>query len=296
MYRHYEKHNYNIMYYRFDSLFEYIEFLKSHDICYNLFPNPSSNNSNYDFTMTNSFDEAINLCQYGYHDNFDKLINLKINLEKYIKVSLKKVKQYNDYIGYVPDVKAYLEGNPLSMLNKSQPLRKKIDIYLNSSFAGFTSKDAIFNRGAIVLALIEILETLGFNVDLHLFEMSTVEKQLHFSDFVLKKESERLNPNKLFFPLCHPSWIRRLNFRLIEETPDATNSGWSSGYGKPSTIDIIKQIIEPTENDIIIPTIEEIGINGNDIIDDANQLFTYIENSTFGKEFSLSKVKINKLY
>lgn len=86
---------------------------------------------------------------------------------------------------------------------------------MNTSFYGNTSKEAIFNRGAIVLSMIEILENMGFSVDLHLFEMSTVSSAMHFSDFILKSENERMNIQKLYFPLCHPSWIRRLNFRLI---------------------------------------------------------------------------------
>ena len=63
-----------------------------------------------------------------------------------------------------------------------------------------------------------ILESLGYSVDFRLFEMSSVSEQIHFSEFILKGETERLNPQKLYFPLCHPSWIRRLNFRLIEVT------------------------------------------------------------------------------
>ena len=119
--------------------------------------------------------------------------------------------------------------------------------------------------------------------------MSTVEDQLHFSEFILKQENERLNPQKLYFPLCHPSWIRRLNFRLIEETPDATYSGWASGYGKPSNFQTIKEIIKPQKNDIIIPTIDEIGISGYDLVDDTNNLFEYI-NRQGEKDFVLKRI------
>lgn len=290
MYKLYRKNNYNVMHFRFDSITEFITFLNSNSVCSEVFSDPSSISGSYDFTQTHSLEEAIDLCRFGYHKDFNKLIELKMKLEKYVKMSSKKNKQYNDYIGYVPDVKAYLEGNPLSMLNKSNPQRKKIDIYMNTSFYGNTSSSAIFNRGAIVLTLVEILENLGYSVDFHLFEMSTVSEQMHFSEFILKQETERLNPQKLYFPLCHPSWIRRLNFRLIEETKDATNYGWASGYGRPSDIMTIREIIEPKSNDIIIPTIDELNIYGNDIIDDANNLFDYVNQSS-DKEFVLQRIK-----
>lgn len=112
---------------------------------------------------------------------------------------------------------------------------------------------------------------------------------MHFSDFIFKNENERLNPQKLYFLLCHPSWIRRLNFRLIEETPDITSS-WVRGYGVPSDLQIMKQIIELKNNDMIIPTIEELDIMGNDIIDDANSLFNYINSSLSEKDFELEPV------
>ena len=290
MYKFYRKNDYNVMHFRFDSITEFINFLNTNPVCSDVFSDPHSISGSFDFTQTHSLEEAIELCRFGYHKDFNKLIELKMKLEKYVKMSSKKNKQYNDYIGYVPDVKAYLEGNPLSMLNKCNPQRKKIDIYMNTSFYGNSSSSAIFNRGAIVLTLIEILENLGYSVDFHLFEMSTVSEQMHFSEFILKQETERLNPQKLYFPLCHPSWIRRLNFRLIEETKDATNYGWASGYGRPSDIMTIKKIIEPKPNDVIIPTIDELNIHGNDIIDDANNLFDYVNQSS-DKEFVLQRIK-----
>lgn len=288
MYQFYEKSDYEVMYYRFYSLTEFITFLKTHPVC-EQFPNPASEENDFYFTQTHSLEEAMELCLYGWHENFTKLTELKLKIEKYVKLSSNRPRQYNDYIGYTPDVKAYLEGNPLSMFNKKSRTRKKIDIYMNTSYNASTSVNAIYNRGAIILSIITILETLGYSVDLHLLEMCTKYQQVHFSEFILKQENERINPQKLYFPLCHPSWVRRLNFRLIEETKEA-NSAWQKDYGFSSNILTIKKIIETKPNDIIIPTIQELNIEGNDIIEDANSLFDYINNQT-DKEFVLQRIK-----
>lgn len=289
MYKTYRKNGYNVMYYRFDSISEFVDYLKNAPVQHYAFDRLASETGSYGFTQTSSLEEALDLIKFGYHEDFEKLVQLKLKLEKYIKMSKKRNKQFNDYIGFAPDVKAYLEGNPLSMLNKKSEARKKVNVYMNTSFYGNTSKEAIFNRGAIVLSMIEILENMGFSVDLHLFEMSTVDTMMHFSDFVLKSENERMNIQKLYFPLCHPSWIRRLNFRLIEVTPDITSS-WSNGYGRPSDLSTMKKVIDLDKNDIIIPTIEELNIRGENLVDDANSLFDYV-NRIDGKEFTLDRVE-----
>lgn len=289
MYKTYRKNGYNVMYYRFDSISEFVDYLKNAPVQHYAFDRLASETGSYSFTQTSSLEEALDLIKFGYHEDFEKLVQLKLKLEKYIKMSKKRNKQFNDYIGFAPDVKAYLEGNPLSMLNKKSEARKKVNVYMNTSFYGNTSKEAIFNRGAIVLSMIEILENMGFSVDLHLFEMSTVDTMMHFSDFVLKSENERMNIQKLYFPLCHPSWIRRLNFRLIEVTPNITSS-WSNGYGRPSDLSTMKKVIDLDKNDIIIPTIEELNIRGENLVDDANSLFDYV-NRIDGKEFTLDRVE-----
>lgn len=291
MYKYYEKNGYNVMEYSFDSIMEFLNYLNSHETNKEVWKrnNLSSDNSSYSFAHTNNLKEAMEMCKYGYHENFEKLVDLKVKLEKYIKLSNTKFKQFNYYVGYTPDVKAYLEGNPLSMLNKKNPIKKHIDIYFNSAILESVSEREIYNRGAITLALVEILENMGFSVGLNIFTMSSENKQIHYAKFNLKSPSERLNIQKLYFPLCHPSFLRRLVFRLREETPDITYE-WTSGYGCTCGNNLIRKTIDLKENDIVICQPHEMGVMGNNIIDDANSMFKYIEKYTNDK-VELQKVK-----
>lgn len=281
MYNFYQKKGYKIMEYDFDSITEFIDYLDTTPVNTNIWKNEDlcSETGDYSFCQTRTLEEAKQLCKFGYHENFDKLIQLKDTLEKYIKMSNKKNKQYNFYVGYVPDVKAYLEGNPLSMLNRENPKRKRIDIYYNSANLAKVSTEQIFNRGAITLCLVEILENLGFSVGLNIFTMSSEGKEIHYAKFHLKKNGERLNIQKLYFPLCNPSFLRRLCFRLKEVTPNITN-GWTYGYGSTCDDYTIRKIIELKENDIVICRADEMNIRGHDIIDDANAMFEYINKFT----------------
>lgn len=281
MYRYYKKNEYDVMEYKFNSIDEFIDYLESTSTNLDIWENKelSSYTGNYDFCKTRSLEEAKELCKYGYHDDFEKLIELKASLEKYIKLSLKKNQQYNYYVGYAPDVKAYLEGNPLSMFNRCLPERKHIDIYYNSAILSNVSSSQIYNRGAITLSLVEILENMRFSVGLNVFTMSEYNGQIHYAKFNLKNNGERINAQKLYFPLCHPSFLRRLVFRLREETPDITVP-WTDWYGRTCDDFTIRKILDLKENDIVICQPDEMGVRGNDIIEDANAMFDYIRKFT----------------
>jgi len=288
MYKYYEKNGYHIMYYDFDSMSDFLQYLKNQPINTNVF-GPStlvSHQSSYSWYKTYNFDEAIELATYGSREEFDRFYKLKIQLEKFIKLDIKKNIQSNDYVGYTPDVKAYLEGNPLSMFNKIRPQRKRIDIYFNSANLVGVSTSQIYNRGVITLCLVEMLEALGFNVSLNVFAMSEKNKQIHYAKFTFKSENEHLNSQKLFFPMCHPSWFRRLIFNLREKTPDISED-WLLGYGSTCGVELIRSIIDLKENDIVICKPDEMGVKGVDLIIDANAMFKYIDNETKINGFEL---------
>ena len=92
MYKYYKKNEYNIMYHYFDSITEYLDYLDNTPIA-NGFQNYdlSSEDINYEWYKTNSLDEAKELIKYGYNENFDRFLELKLKLEKYIKLSVKKI-------------------------------------------------------------------------------------------------------------------------------------------------------------------------------------------------------------
>ena len=93
MYKYYKKDDYDIMEYNFDSITEFLEYIDNTPINDEVYGNRTleSEKNDYDFFETNSFEEAENLCRYGYHENFDKLLSLKIILEKHLKLSPKKI-------------------------------------------------------------------------------------------------------------------------------------------------------------------------------------------------------------
>ena len=52
----------------------------------------------------------------------------------------------------------------------------------------------------------------------------------------------------------------------------------------------MKKIINLQKNDIVIPTIDELGIDGYDLINDANAIFSYM-NKYAENDFDLEYIK-----
>lgn len=268
--------DYWVRHFVFDSLEDYLAYLQQAEI-HEAFSRGSqaSEVGSEEFTLTESLEEAIELCRFGWHDGFNDLVSLVEKVKRSLDIKIDPNRTFHDYVGFAPDVKAYLEGSPLTMVNKPVVRKPHVTIYLNTSYAGNEPRERIYARGAIVLAAAEALELMGFMVDLRVFEMSYVDKDVHFSEYRLKMPDERINLQKLYFPLCHPAWVRRLNFRLIETSPNMTDA-WAGCYGIPAEASMIRMVLGLGEGDILIPTIEEMKLEGSDVLDDARKLFERI--------------------
>ena len=279
------------MHYEFDSIDDFVRYLEHAPVNKKAFTEKmrvSIEKINKQWFATDTFAEAVALAKYGNRESFVEFQALKIALERFLKMSSEKTAQHNDYIGYVPDVKGYLEGHPLTMFNKTRPQRRKISVYFNSANLVEVTTNQIYHRGVIVLSMIEMLESMGYNVELNVFSMSRNNDKVHYANFKMKLENEKLNMQKLFFPMCHPSWFRRLIFNLREKTPDITGN-WAFGYGSTCTEEDIRDLIALGEDDIVISRPDEMGILGEDILQDAANMFAHIDGRSRQEELNLSQ-------
>jgi|GEM_PF-1116152 len=282
MYKYHKKNELNVMEYDFDSMRDLLGFVESAPLS-NVWKNAktySEDTENPGFYGTENLKEAMDLCKYGQHDSgYNKLLSLKENLDRYIKETERLPRQYNEFFGFAPDVASYLMGHPLDMFNHKKRVRKKVDVYFNLVNKAFTDKNQIFNRGAILFSLISKLEEMNADVNLFFFAMSECNDQVHFSKVIVKNEAQRLNTRNAYFPIVNPSMQRRIIFRLREKTPDITMP-WTDGYGNPCGIDTIKKIIKVDDQTMIFGTCDEMGIKGDDIVEDAQNAFSFIEGTS----------------
>ena len=277
--KRYEKAGYDVFHYDFETLHEFLRYIETAPVNTRVFDEEvrsSHANKSDNWHGTKSFDEAVELCRKGWSQDFDKFVRVKKRIDEKLLEATTKPKQVPDIVGYSPSVPDYLHNNPLNMWNRADVcIPTFINIYLNVSYNWRTDHDAIFNRGVIVLSLVDALQDRGYSVRLKVCECVTeYDGELVISFFSLKGDGEKLNIKKAYFPLCHPSFIRRLNFQLREVTP-VTARYWADGYGVPASVETMTKIIDVGPNDIIIVQPSEMGVHGYDIYHDLDAVLEF---------------------
>lgn len=208
-----------------------------------------SNNSSDDdkkFRGTASYEEAVDLFRNGYTDILKRVLDevsqgVKMN-SGFVKMP--KMMPRNEIVGYIPNVPNAIIGIPEAMINVNRVIQKKksIDIIYSISTNCGTSCETIIKAGIALLCAIKIIELGGTFVNLRIASICTVTStEAAMNTINLKSCHERLDIQKLCFPLAHPSMLRRFGFKWLETTPNLHDMDFSSGYGRSiESVDSIK--------------------------------------------------------
>lgn len=230
-----------------------------------------------EWTKTKTFNEALNLFEYGWHEDFDSFLSLKKQIDKYFPYIAKKKMFHNYVCGSVPNIVNAINNLPLSMrkmyyVNNSQNI---ITIHYNCSYPWSTTKEQIFTNGLLTLSLIDFFDSLGYRVNLSFFEISKVGNEVIYADIMLKAAGEKINLQKFYFAFCNPSFLRRLIFRVVETT-NGVSRHWTSGYGRCMYTDEIKELLGINDGEILINWPMEMGIKGENIEEDIESFLNTI--------------------
>ena len=271
------KNGYVIYKHEYVNLIDFLDALLSNKINYDIFgTQPSSDDNDYSFRQTYNFNEAWNMCRFGYNEGFEEFRDEIRKIEFQYVYKFRKINAYKP-VGGSPSVPRYLLGLPDNMHYKQKINDKKIiDIYFNIAYDSCTTTKQIINRGILTLALINYLEkTSFFGINLHFVELARCGDEILYLDIPLKNDRENLNIKKCYFPIVHPSFLRRLCFRAFEITP--VQNSWNYGYGTPLTFDDAKFVIDDNlDNSIYISSPREMGIMGNNLLEDLDQFINTI--------------------
>lgn len=226
----------------------------------------SSRKNDYNFNGSHSLEEAVKLCRFSdmgkYADLFESQDKFDFNCQNIDNKRKGTLRQY----GYRPNIARSMVGHPMQMYHiERDTSRKFINIFFNCSVPAYTSQKIICNKGIITLNLIKMLELLNYRVNLNFFELSYVGNEWCLIKINIKKFDEKIDPNICYFPMVHPSFLRRILF-AVKETTSFENSYWRDSYGRVPDTDEVKTILDISDNDIVI--------SGNlhmcgDLIDDA---------------------------
>jgi hypothetical protein len=219
---------------KFASLAEYLNVIgkRKPNKVFEDFETQYSINSSYNFTLTNSYEESVELATKGYKEGLDKIKAEGTRIRHIGKAN--KNQPITDVVGFAPHVPNAITGVPKSMINsaKVEQKAKVITILYSPDGTASDSADKFINAGKNILNLIITLETQGYRVGLSIV-LSHCSEQWAHSIIQIKDWRQPINPLKLAYPFVHPSMLRRNSFKWLETHPDITDESFIDGYGKP---------------------------------------------------------------
>lgn len=239
---------------RFDSnhgLLDYIDHNKTTASKYN-----SSISGSKKFTHTESYNEAVELLQYGWPDG-KKAVKTKLKkLERFVHQKMDLTVHDSitaDVVGFAPHIANYIAGTPDSMFAFEADEKPTITVQYNCAVSWNIGGAVIRQRGATTLALIRSIQAAGYNVEL-LVTVGLggfgIEQKKMYVIYPVLNSGDMLNIDKTCFMLCHPSYFRRFVFALMERTGFLKDEygDVGRGYGYPDTVPP-----EIVSADIVIP-------------------------------------------
>lgn len=190
------------------------------------------------FTGTSCYKEAESLAKYGYKEILNSLKDsTRINSNKLNKILLptRKAIPKNMVVGCIPNVPNAILGRPDSMINiiKIPQKVKVMEIIYILSANCCTPKELFERAGPILLSALQFIEKRGIRVKLSVcFYFGECGCENAIGLVKIKDYGERLDLQRVSFPIAHPSILRRLGFRWLETVPNLSDRNWTSGYGR----------------------------------------------------------------
>ncbi len=221
----------------FDSIGELVNFLSTTEDN-GKYPEQDSKNASKSFSMTESWDEALNLLLYGWSEAADKMTRKLKTLPQPSVVT--RQRSVYSVAGHTASVPRYLQGIPTNMIASVPDRRKQPVVVINHSicYSCQWKAESILEEGIKALQVVQAIEASGRRVKLNIVCIGEGKGIKRGFKVTIKHPGERLNISKMAFPLAHPSMLRRMYFKYMEVEPDMPHHFW--GYGSPCNSDCEK--------------------------------------------------------
>jgi hypothetical protein len=170
---------------------------------------------------TPTFEAAIALSKTGWAAGADRVSQIRADLDQYLQSAKSAaVQQFAwDVTGDFVDVGRALAGEPeaFGTTNDYEAGRsgsqRVVRLYANLGVSAAVNAESIFARGAVVLAAVDLLESLGVRVELWAAK-ATIKKRgnaaKHQVEVLVKAANQPVDVDRLAYILCNASFLRRL--------------------------------------------------------------------------------------
>lgn len=173
---------------------------------------------NRGFTMVSSFAEAKELSEMGWPDGLKQAEELRATIVERIAGSQSlRPRLTRSFAGFAPCIPAAISGDPESMFNVRSQLTpstgKVIRIMFNIDVSGGIECQTMIFRGAVGLALIDLLESSGFRCEIVMgMAYNGGGSRKDVRTFVtLKQAEDSLNMDSIAYWFSHPSSFRTVH-------------------------------------------------------------------------------------
>lgn len=193
----------------------------------------SSRTNGERFTGTASYEDAERKMMQG-----DSELQKKIEEAGVAQTRIKVQKQvqrrqtYSSVVGAIPNVPAYISGEPNSMIAQRMVNTKKkvLTIGYNMTVHGGVDKEDIIKASAKVVSAILNIEAGGVRVNL--YTLFCAKKKSHTIGLSLKVKdaSRKIDTLRMSYPMAHSSFLRRQCLRWEEVTENVPDC-YADGYG-----------------------------------------------------------------
>ncbi len=191
-----------------------------------------------------TWEEALDLAKNGWPEAVT-MLDHKLEMVKSSIPSKREIMTV-DYAAVGPgtlDMGRYIQGHPEAWTvwhpeetDETTVGTRIVPIHFAISASAVISKEALFEKGALICVLVDVLEREGNRVELTL-DASTARNAVSIQTQV-KKASEPLDLDRVVFAIAHAACLRRLAFSIWEQTDRDTLRTIGimphRGYGIPS--------------------------------------------------------------
>ena len=209
--------------------------------------NPSQ--QSWDFGM--GYQGSIDAAKSGWKEGAQKIQASLDILNSHIKTKRFKTQVMPAYTQPgVLNIGRYVSGHPKPYMQKKQiedetgdnKSGKIVNIAFNITASAGISSSEMFNKGATIAALVELLERAGKRVELKArlvaIDGGKPPKSTFRYQVPIKEAGEPIDVDRLAFSLAHPGNMRRLGFSIMEQASEKIQRAlrvgeWGFSYGSP---------------------------------------------------------------
>jgi hypothetical protein len=173
----------------------------------------------HSFYWTETWDEAAGLAKNGWAEGASRVAEIRASLDHLVAAANQSVQEFAwDITGDFYDIGRVLSGESEcagSYVTNDQGGRsgsaRVVRLYANLGVSGCVSAEALFARGACVLAAVDVIEALGVRVELWACKNSNTDgkSNWHQVEVLVKAANQPADVDRLAFAISHPSFLRR---------------------------------------------------------------------------------------